>query len=74
MNSKIINEITRQRELMNINEQSSIKDMIAQGIFNSLMKDTLGMDLPGLDSGDENELTTDKNLPFTDNLPPNVKT
>ena len=65
MNNKIINEITRQRELMNINEQLNIKDMIAQGLFNSLMKDTLGMDLPSLDSGDENKTSTDKNVSTT---------
>ena len=65
MNNKIINEITRQRELMNINEQLNIKDMIAQGLFNSLMKDTLGLDLPGLDGEDENKTSSDKNVSTT---------
>lgn len=59
MDKKIINEIARQHKLMNINEQIDFKDMITKGIFNALMKDTLGMELPDSESDDT---STDKKL------------
>jgi hypothetical protein len=44
MDKKIISEITRQYELMNIQEQPNFKDMLLKGIFDALMKDTVGFD------------------------------
>lgn len=63
MNKNFLNEISRQHELMKINEQNDFfKDAITKGIFNSLMKDTLGMELPDMENSTDSETLVDKGL------------
>ena len=62
MNKNILNELSRQHELMSINEQFDIRDAITKGIFNSLMKDTLGMELPDTEDSEDSETLIDKSL------------